>query len=653
MRILSCGFLLSLSQSLAVAADKTAADYYVHSLPGAPDGPLLKMHAGHVEINPEHHGNLFFWHFQNRHIANSQRTVIWLNGGPGCSSMDGALMEVGPYRLKNNTQLQYNEGSWDEFANILFLDQPVGTGFSYVDTDSYIHELKTMGDQVVIFLEKWFALFPEYEHDDVNCPFSGDSATVKVQRLIMAQLYFAGESYAGQYIPYIAQAIVDRNRDDSKQRWSLEGLLIGNGWISPTEQYLSYLPYMYKAGLIEGGSDVAKKVESQQSVCIKALDAAGNPPPVDVPQCEAVLQEILSLTKSNDGKGARCVNMYDVRLTDSYPSCGMNWPPDLDNVTPYLRRPDVIQALHVNPDKRSGWTECSGAVSSEFTQKHSLPSITLLPGLLEHMPVVLFSGEKDLICNHLGTEELIGNMEWNGGKGFELSPGTWAPRRDWTFEGEPAGIYQEARNLTYVLFYNSSHMVPFDYPRRTRDMLDRFLGVDIASIGGTPADSRIDGEKGLETSVGGHPNSTAAEEAEEERLQQAKWHAYYKSGEVALVIVVIMFGVWAWFIWSDRRKRAGYRGLFSGRRGGQSAAGGMEQARRAMGLESFRTKRSGRDLEAGDFDESELDDLHVETPREEDMERERYSLGLASSDDEADSGERRKAGREDNKGRGD
>jgi hypothetical protein len=124
----------------------------------------------HIEVNPEHNGNLFFWHYQNRHIANKQRTVIWLNGGPGCSSMDGALMEIGPYRLKDNEHLIYNEGSWDEFANLLFIDNPVGTGFSYVDTDSYLRELPEMADQIIIFLEKWFATFPEYEHDDVNYP---------------------------------------------------------------------------------------------------------------------------------------------------------------------------------------------------------------------------------------------------------------------------------------------------------------------------------------------------------------------------------------------------------------------------------------------------------------------------------------------------
>lgn len=85
--------------------------------------------------------------------------------------MDGALMEVGPYRVKDDQTLEYNEGSWDEFANMLFVDQPVGTGFSYVNTDSYIHELDEMSAHFITFLEKWFEIFPEYERDDVGLCF--------------------------------------------------------------------------------------------------------------------------------------------------------------------------------------------------------------------------------------------------------------------------------------------------------------------------------------------------------------------------------------------------------------------------------------------------------------------------------------------------
>lgn len=78
------------------------------------------------------------------------------------------MMEIGPYRLKDKEHLEYNDGSWDEFANIMFVDNPVGTGFSYADTNSYVQDLTEMTEQFMIFLEKWFTLFPEYEHDDVS-----------------------------------------------------------------------------------------------------------------------------------------------------------------------------------------------------------------------------------------------------------------------------------------------------------------------------------------------------------------------------------------------------------------------------------------------------------------------------------------------------
>lgn len=86
-------------------------------------------------------------------------------------------MEIGPYRVKDDLTLGLNNGSWNEFANLLFVDNPVGTGFSYVDTNNYVHELTSMADQFVIFLRKFFDLFPEYEHDDVSAsafPTRGD-----------------------------------------------------------------------------------------------------------------------------------------------------------------------------------------------------------------------------------------------------------------------------------------------------------------------------------------------------------------------------------------------------------------------------------------------------------------------------------------------
>lgn len=411
------------------------------------------------------------------------------------------------------------------------------------------------------------------------------------------------------------------------------------------DHYFSYLPFAYKNGMLKYDSPAARRIENQLSICTNNLSNGGKDH-VDTRECEQIMVNILEETKDRSaGPMNQCINMYDIRLRDD-DSCGMNWPPDLKDVTPYLQRQDVVRALHINPDKKTGWTECSGAVSSTFKARNSVPAIKLLPDLLAQVPIVLFSGDKDFICNHMGTETLIDDMHWNGGKGMELSPGVYAPKRDWTFEGEPAGIYQEARNLTYVVFYNSSHMVPFDYPRRSRDMLDRFMGIDISAIGGKPTDSRIDGEKGPLVSVGEHPNSTQAEEDKAKELKEAEWKAYYRSGEVALVVVAILAGLWGWFVWRDRRRRAalGYKGV-DGDEGRESLMAGM-------GLENFRRERRDRDVEAADFDERELDTLTSPDQKQganghyqgngatkdrllQPHNDSNYSLGEASSDGEA------------------
>jgi carboxypeptidase D len=421
--------------------------------------------------------------------------------------------------------------------------------------------------------------------------------------------------------------------------------MIGNGWISPVDQYLAYIPFAYQNGLMRADTDMARRVEEQQRICVKKLEAGGMNT-VDTSECEQIMVRILEETKDrNADQMNQCLNMYDIRLRDDS-SCGMNWPPDLAQVTPYLRRPDVIQALHINPDKKTGWQECNGAVSGHFRARKSEPAVKFLPEIIEQIPVLLFSGDKDFICNHVGTEAMIGNMQWNGGKGFEASPGVQNAKQDWMFEGEAAGTWQEARNLTYVVFYNSSHMVPFDYPRRTRDMLDRFMGVNIEAIGGAPADSLIDGEKGPLTSVGDHPNSTQAEEDKTKELKAAEWKAYARSGQVALVVVVIAACLCGFLWWRSRRAASSeYKGTDSDE--------GRESLLTGMGLDNFRRRERRQDLEAADFDERELDDLddapkkpgNGYAPANSEKAREShndstFSLGVDSDDEEASSSDR-------------
>ncbi|KAK9455859.1 Alpha/Beta hydrolase protein [Dipodascopsis uninucleata] len=593
----------------------SASEYYVSSLPGAPTGVQLpKMHAGvqrdiemyrndfedmmlilqkfksihttnkitflihsHIEIKPEHHGNMFFWLVENEHIADKPRTVIWLNGGPGCSSMDGALMELGPFKVTEGGNLKLNEGRWNQFTNILFVDNPLGTGFSFVDTDSYLHELSEMSDDFMVFLDKFFDIFPQYLDDD---------------------LYIAGESFAGMYIPYIADSILTHNKNvtsRAEKLYPLKGIMIGNGWMDPVRQYLSYLPFAYQNGLIAAGSKEAQIIEKALNTCIADLNKDG--PLIDVPSCEYILDLILELSQDTSKKdGKTCRNMYDIRLYDKFPACGANWPNDLEFVTPYLRDPEVVQALHIKPEKKSGWVECAGAVSKAFTAKKSRPTIEMIPSLLKQIQVLMFNGDQDIICNHLGNEDAISNMQFNGGTGFEESPGgVWAPRLPWYYDNEITGVYQSARNLTYVLVYNASHMVPTDLPLQSRDMMHRFIGLDYRYSGTIPPNSSVGN--------GTSPDDGAKDDNDSTHT------AYYRAGEIALVIVAVAAVGFGIFVIIQRRypKKGGYR----------TVGFGKDQT---IQIEDGRIS----DGEDDDTDNvNELDELVVESPvvTNEDLER--------------------------------
>lgn len=376
--------------------------------------------------------------------------------------MDGALMEVGPFRVTDGNALVNNPGSWNKDANLLFVDQPVGVGLSTSDPGSYIHELPQMADDMILFLEKYFKVFPEQQNNE---------------------FYIAGESYAGQYIPYLADAILKRNSDDTKKDSKfidLRGVLIGNGWIDPVQQYQAYVPFAYETGLVKPGSSVAATLENQQRECLKSLAEQGKNVSIHDDVCEGILssitRELFLETGLNKTDPNACVNVYDIRLHDTFSSCGMNWPPDLTTVTPYLRQEDVLKSLNVDP--KIVWQECNFGVTGAFKAKNSTPSVGLIPGIIDQgIQVLLFNGDQDLICNHEGNTRLIKALSWGG----EQSPSSGflqgEDEQDWVVDGVATGTIQSGRNLTYVKVFNASHMVPFDLPVVSQTLLNQFIEI--------------------------------------------------------------------------------------------------------------------------------------------------------------------------------
>lgn len=449
---LAMGNPIRIARSTLFGNRGTSQDHYlVADLPGLTeniaeeDRPL--MHAGQLELYKENNTHYFFWRFSDQHKAPEaeNRTIFWLNGGPGCSSMDGALMESGPLRIDKDQKVVYNEGSWHKKGDIVFVDQPAGTGFSY--TEAYDAELYQISYDFLKFLEKYFEVFPEDRYNEIT---------------------LAGESYAGQYIPYIASSLLERNkRVKDEEKYNLKGLLIGNGWISPNVQSLSYLPFAVQAGMISTSHPKWKEVLDQHLKCQKIVsgsnpgDTFGQNRVVDN-VCENVLNILLQVTSENN----QCYNMYDYTLKDSFPSCGMNWPPDLKYVNPFLRQDKVMTSLNIEHAIR--WHECDLAVGTHLRARRLQPSITLFPALLLEVPIVLFHGNRDIICNYIGGEDMIKQLEWGNQRGYSEDLLVY----DWVYNDTVLGYIKSERNLTFVNVFEASHMVPFDVPDASRALID-------------------------------------------------------------------------------------------------------------------------------------------------------------------------------------
>jgi len=419
-----------------------AKEYIVKSIPDI-DTTDISQYAGLLPIRTNTF--IFFWLFEQEEEkkSNTEKLTIWLNGGPGCSSMDGVFMENGPYTFDRNDHIIRNPYSWNKHSNIVYVDQPTGTGFSYTNNNDIPRNELGVGRDFNTFLSQFFRVFPQYEN---------------------AEIYIAGESFAGTYIPYIASNLI--NNPVNGKKINLQGIAIGNGWMDPLRQYQGYLKYSVDNNILSGNA--LTKASQLISKCTEEYKKGDR---IKNYTCEYILDTILDGSTVN---GQYCINMYDIRLRDNdrRGGCGLySWPLTLGGMTKYLRRSDVIDALHVSSTPHT-WTECTSRVSSALSGDSSLPSYNLFPELLKHIKITLFAGDKDLICNHVGIELMIDNLTWNGIKGYKND------YIDWVVNGKIHGVYQSERNLTYIRMTNGSHMVPIDLPKESLAMFNTFIGVN-------------------------------------------------------------------------------------------------------------------------------------------------------------------------------
>lgn len=161
------------------------------------DFDIGESYAGTLSINSNSSSpnQLYFWFFPSTNPAASDEITVWLNGGPGCSSLDGLLQENGPFLWQSGTYApQPNPFSFVNLTNVVYIDQPIGTGFSPA----------AKGAPAKINSEV-----------DVSRDFAGFWKNFMTTfNMTGRSVYLTGESYAGQYIPYIANYFLDQNNTD-------------------------------------------------------------------------------------------------------------------------------------------------------------------------------------------------------------------------------------------------------------------------------------------------------------------------------------------------------------------------------------------------------------------------------------------------------
>ncbi|KAL3649918.1 Serine carboxypeptidase-like 34 [Castilleja foliolosa] len=433
----------------------------VGRLPGQPR-VSFKQYAGYVTVNQTHGRALFYWFFEATKNPEKKPLVLWLNGGPGCSSVGyGQSEELGPFfpQKGNNPKLKFNNNTWNKAANLLFLESPVGVGFSYTNTSS---DIKQLGDNITAidsykFLVSWFRRFPQFK----SHPF-----------------YIAGESYAGHYVPQLAKVIVDNNKlalaDD---HINLKGILIGNAVLDDETDQKGLIDYAWDHAVISDAlyDEIKRECDFSKSNLSNACNNAVQQyfklyQIIDMyslytPTC---VENQTSFRPYSNLKAPRHISTningtWRTRplLSGGYDPCASYYSET------YFNRPDVQRALHANVTKISyPWTHCSDIIEhwndSAFSILHILREL-----IAAGQRIWVFSGDTDGRVPVTGTRYGLKKL------GLRI-------RQDWTpwytFNQQVGGWTVEYEsNLRFVTIRGAGHEVPSFKPKQALQLLRHFL----------------------------------------------------------------------------------------------------------------------------------------------------------------------------------
>lgn len=446
----------------------------VTGLPGQP--PVnFRHYAGYIGVGNRQEKALFYWFFEAESHPEKKPLVLWLNGGPGCSSVAyGAAQELGPFLVRSNgTTLTLNPFSWNKEANLLFLEAPVGVGFSYTNRTS---DLRELGDRVTAedsyrFLLSWFRRFPRFNSHD---------------------FYIAGESYAGHYVPQLSERIYEGNRAAKKTLINLKGLMIGNAVLNDATDQMGMVEYAWSHAIIsdelhaavhnECGSFREKVGRTEGAGCSAALHAFLQAYS-DIDIYSIYTPVCLSSSSGSAGRrksGPRFFAQHGFwhgmsrTLRAGYDPCTE------DYVETYFNREDVQRALHANVTRLTyPYAPCSDVI-----EKWNDSPATVLPIIRKLMNaglrVWVYSGDTDGRVPVTSTRYSINEMRLkvkldNNGKPRNGKQ-YWGSWRAWYHNQQVAGWFVEyEEGLSLVTVRGAGHQVPVFAADRSLALFSNFL----------------------------------------------------------------------------------------------------------------------------------------------------------------------------------
>ncbi|KAK4768594.1 hypothetical protein SAY87_003735 [Trapa incisa] len=434
-----------------VEADRIAA------LPGQPKVPFQQF-SGYVTVSTTAGRALFYWLTEAYGNHLSKPLVVWLNGGPGCSSVGyGASEEIGPFRInKTASGLYLNKFSWNTAANLLFLETPAGVGFSYSNLSSDLFDTgdRRTAEDSLEFLVRWLDQFPQYKG---------------------REMYLTGESYAGHYVPQLARQILAYNLR-SKHPINLKGIMVGNAVTDNYYDNLGTVTYWWSHAMISDRTyrqlintcDFRQQKESDEceSLYSYAMDQEfGNIDQYNIyaPPCNSS-DEKWNFASTRQGI---CLphrpHKVNFRQISGYDPCTEKY------AEVYYNRPDVQNALHANttgiPYK---WTACSEVLNRNWNDTE----VSILPiyreMIAKGLRVWVFSGDVDSVVPVTATRYALA----------QLKLAVKIPWYPWYVKKQVGGWTEVYQGLTFATVRGAGHEVPLFKPRAALQLFNSFLRGD-------------------------------------------------------------------------------------------------------------------------------------------------------------------------------